>query len=63
VGEAMISLVAGSGETRFQLEATMSRFIHLAVLDALCSALAAEDPGRTRRGSELSAKAKQIHGV
>lgn len=63
VAAASVALVAGSGETRFQIEAMMSRFIHLAVLDALYSAVTAENAERTLRGAALSARAEEIHRI
>lgn len=61
VGVANVALVAGSGGARHQIEAMMSRFIHLAVLDALHSAVSAEDAERTLRGASLTAAAEDAH--
>ncbi|MGV9850301.1 MurR/RpiR family transcriptional regulator [Streptomyces sp. NPDC003442] len=63
VAASSVTLVAGSGETRFQIEAMMSRFIHLAVLDALYSAVTAENAERTLRGAALSARAEETHRI
>jgi DNA-binding MurR/RpiR family transcriptional regulator len=63
VAASSVALVAGSGETRFQIEAMMSRFIHLAVLDALYSAVTAENAERTLRGAALSARAEETHRI
>lgn len=63
VATSSVALVAGSGETRFQMEAMMSRFIHLAVLDALYSAVTAENAERTLRGSALSARAEETYRI
>lgn len=43
-----VLLVAGSAETSFRLEAMTSRFIHLAVIDALFVALTQRQPERSR---------------
>ncbi|WP_255450590.1 MULTISPECIES: hypothetical protein [Mycobacteriales] len=39
----------------------MSRFIHLAVLDALYSAVTTMNTERTLRGAALTARAEEIH--
>lgn len=43
-----VLLVAGSAETGFRLEAMTSRFVHLAVIDALYVALAQRHPERSQ---------------
>jgi DNA-binding MurR/RpiR family transcriptional regulator len=60
VAASTVALVAGSGETRFQIEAMMSRFVHLAVLDALYSAITAENPERTLKGAARAAQAEEM---
>ncbi|MCA4132568.1 MurR/RpiR family transcriptional regulator [Arthrobacter sp. M4] len=63
VAASSVALVAGSGETRFQIEAMTSRFIHLAVLDALYSAVTAGNAERTLRAAALSARAEETHRI
>lgn len=54
-------LVAGSAETAYRVEAMTSRFPHLAVLDALHSAVADHDPGRAAQAAQLVADAVSDH--
>lgn len=55
------TLVAGSTETAYRVEAMASRFTHLAVLDALHSAVAHNDPHRAQRAAALVAQAVGEH--
>jgi DNA-binding MurR/RpiR family transcriptional regulator len=55
------AVVAGSPETRFQIEARASRLVHSALLDALLAAIAIDHPERTRTASEHSAQVVADH--
>lgn len=55
------SLVAGSAETAYRIEAMTSRFPHLALLDALHSAVTEHNPERARASAERVANALGEH--
>lgn len=52
-----VTIVAGSAETGFRIEAMTSRFVHLAVVDALYVALAERHP---ERSSKAQARALEV---
>jgi len=54
-------LVAGSAETGYRLEAMTSRFVHLAVVDALYVALSERDPQRAETAQQRSLAAVARH--
>lgn len=49
-----VVLVAGSEETDFRIEAMTSRFVHLAIVDALYAALSERDPTRAQHAQQRS---------
>jgi DNA-binding MurR/RpiR family transcriptional regulator len=51
---ADISLIAGSRETHYRVEAMTSRLAHLLVLDTLYVSLVLADPERTRQAQDLT---------
>jgi DNA-binding MurR/RpiR family transcriptional regulator len=55
------ALVAGSPETRHQIEARASRLVHSALLDALAAAVAAADPDRARAAGDHAAHVVAEH--
>ena len=55
------ALVAGSPETRHQIEARASRLVHSAVLDALAATVAAVHPDRTRTAGDHAAHVVADH--
>lgn len=56
-----VLLVAGSAETGFRLEAMTSRFLHLAVIDALYVALTERHPERSQRAQTAALAALASH--
>jgi DNA-binding MurR/RpiR family transcriptional regulator len=56
-----VVLVAGSAETGYRLEAMTSRFLHLAVIDALYVAVAEAQPERARTAQERALAALAEH--
>lgn len=57
------SLVAGSAETHYRIEAMTSRFAHIAVLDALHTAVRLTNPARAQRAQDLTADALTDHRI
>jgi DNA-binding MurR/RpiR family transcriptional regulator len=55
------ALVAGSPETRHQIEARASRLVHSALLDALAAAVAAAHPERARAAGDHAAQVVADH--
>ena len=58
---ADITLIAGSRETRYRVEAMTSRLAHLLVLDTLYVSLVLADPERTRRAQDLTSDVLAEH--
>lgn len=56
-----VMLVAGSTETGYRVEAMTSRFVHLAVIDALFVALAERNPARAERAHNTALEAVAAH--
>lgn len=57
------SLIAGSAETHYRVEAMTSRFAHIAVLDALHTSVSLADADRTQTAQELTADAVIDHRI
>lgn len=55
------ALVAGSPETRHQIEARASRLVHSALLDALAASIAGAHPDRTRTAADHAAHVVADH--
>ncbi len=60
---AEISLVAGSRETNFRMEAVASRIAHMAVLDALHVAVFLSNVDRATAAQQRSAEALAEHRI